>query len=629
MNLNDTSCPPDSACTLPPGSSAPEIRLQTQVCVVGGGMAGLCAALASARMGVKTLLLQDRPVLGGNASSEVRMWICGAHGPHNKETGILEELQLANHFGNETLNYPMWDHVLYGAAHAQDGLDLHLNAAVCEVHMDGPERIRAVRAWHLTRQCWLHVEAEAFLDCSGDSVLRLSGAPCRWGREAKSATGEAQARETADRRTMGNTILIQLRKIDAEDHRPFRVPSWALPVDAQTFPHREANMKPTGHNFWWLELGGMDDTLADADQLRDRLLALAYGVWGYIKNHPDGRGHEWELEWIGSLPGKRENVRYEGDHILAQEDIESGGRFPDIIAHGGWTMDDHPPEGMMHAGTDTTHYPAPSPYGIPYRALYSRVVKNLWFAGRNISATHMAMSSTRVMGTTSTLGQAAGTAAAIAVQKSCDNREVYTHHLERLQRSLLDQDQWLPGCLRPVPRISRPGTATFSASAGDPEVLRSGYDRPLGDDNHRWDAKAGDWVAYAWDAPVEIERVRIIADSRLQDVKRMPCQYPQKSRPLHMPPNLPRDFRIEVEGASGEWTLATRVVDNHRRLIVWKPSEPLQAKGLRLVIERGWDEDPARRISLFAFDVGLPGETGPLEACDWPQARQAKGGLTA
>ena len=624
--MNDANCPPDSSCTLPLGSHAPEETLHAKVCVVGGGIAGLCAALASARMGVDTILVQDRPVLGGNASSEVRMWICGAHGPDNKESGYLEEIQLANLRANPDLNYAVWDHTLYGIAHQQPHLRLILNAAVCEVGMADAKTIGHVRALHLTRQRWLKIHAGAFLDCSGDSILRLSGAPCRWGREAKSSSHEGQAQAKADRRTMGNTILIQLRKVGEDSHRPFHAPDWALPVDATTFPHREGNMRPTGHNFWWLELGGMEDSIEDADALRDRLLALAYGVWAYIKNHPDGRARGWDLEWIGSLPGKRENVRYEGDHILTQEDIESAGKFPDLIAHGGWTMDDHPPGGILHAGTDTTHYPAPSPYGIPYRCLYSRTVRNLWFAGRNISCTHMAMSSTRVMGTTATLGQAAGTAAAIAIQQGCDNRGVYTHHLERLQRRLMDQDQWLPGRLRPLPAPSRPGLATLAASAGDPECLRDGLDRPQNGDKHRWDGKAGDWVAYRWREAMEITRVRLVGDSQLANVKRMPCSYPVKESESRLPDSLPRDLRFELLDAQGTWHEIGRILDNAKRLIVWRPETPPRGHGLRVVLERGWGDG---RIGIFGFEVGEAAPSGPIEACDWPDGRKAKGGLSA
>lgn len=620
--MNDAQTPADSACTLPYASAAPTDPLAYEVCVVGGGMAGLCAALAAARGGARTALIQDRPVLGGNASSEVRMWICGAHGPDNKETGYLEELQLANLRLNPRLSYSVWDTVLYGAARMQPNLDLYLNCAVCEVRMESPARIAGVRAWHLTRHRWLDVGARAFIDCSGDSILRLGGAPCRWGREARAATGESKARAVADRRTMGNTILIQLREIPPGAHRPFVPPAWALPVDAATFPHREGKMTPTGHNFWWLELGGMHDSLADGDQLRDRLLALAYGVWAYIKNHPDGRGHAWELEWIGSLPGKRENVRYEGDHTLTQTEIDGRGRFPDVIAHGGWTMDDHPPAGIEHSGTDTTHHPAPSPYGIPYRCLYSRTVENLWFAGRNISATHMALSSTRVMATCALLGQAAGTAAAIAIAHGCDNRGVFARHLDRLQRRLMDQDQWLPGRLRPIAPDSVPGVARYTASRGDPDVLRDGFDRPQDDDSHRWEGRAGDWIAAHWEQPRPIARVRLVGDSRLDDVKRMPCSYPLAGHAVAMPAPLPRDLRLERLTGDGRWETVARVTDNTRRCVIWELAEPVTAPGLRVVLERAWGDAPDQAIGLFALEFGDPAPTGPIVEVAWPEPFQ-------
>ncbi len=616
---------PDTDCTLPVASPAPTEERTVPVCIVGGGMAGLCAALATARSGVETLLVQDRAVLGGNASSEVRMWICGAHGPTNKETGYLEEIQLANMRRNPELKYPVWDSVLYGVARCQENLALLLSCAVCEVEMNGEKRIAAVWAWHMTRQKWIRIKAEAFLDCSGDSILRLSGASCRWGREAKEATRERCAMEKADRHTMGNTVLIQLREIDPEDHTPFVPPSWALPVDETTFPNRAKNMKPTGHNFWWLELGGLEDTLEDADSLRDRLIALAYGVWNYIKNHPDGRGRSWELEWIGALPGKRENVRYEGDHLLKQEEIEAKGKFPHLIGHGGWTMDDHPPGGIEHLGKDTTHYPAPSPYGIPYRCLYSNKVKNLWFAGRNISATHMALSSTRVMATCSVLGQAAGTAAAIAIQHGCNNRGVFANHLERLQRRLLDHDQWLPGKLRPIAPLSQPARSTYRASTGDADILRDGQDRPTKTEKHRWDGKAGDWIEISWVKEQMIRRVRITGDSQIHRTKQMPCSYPKKGLNRHIPDPLPRDLRLEVKKRDGSWKTVDRIIDNEKRCIRRELPHAVRTKALRLVLERPWGEAEGQRVSLFAFEAGDPEPVGAIpegafpEAWDWEE----------
>jgi hypothetical protein len=351
--------------------------VSADLCVVGGGMAGLCAALAAARNGLRTVLVQDRPVLGGNASSEIRMWICGAIGSDNKETGILEELMLKNLYLNPFLQYPQWDHVLYGACLEQKNLTTLLNCSIMDVATDA-NRITSVRGWHLTGQCYYEIHAKLYADCSGDSVLRISGADYRRGREGREEFHESLGPEVPDENTMGNSILIQLRETDT--HRPFIPPDWAYRYMEETVPKRE--LTPKGHNFWWIEIGGTRDTISDADAIRDELLKTAYGVWAYIKNHPDGRGHNWELDWIGSLPGKRENVRYLGDHVLTQNDVRTEGRFDDIVAYGGWPMDDHHPAGIDYPGDPTNFHPAPSPFGIPYRSLYSRNVENLFFAGR-------------------------------------------------------------------------------------------------------------------------------------------------------------------------------------------------------------------------------------------------------
>lgn len=626
-DFRSETCNATADVTVPAGSSAPSETHRYQVVVVGGGLAGLCAALSSARAGVRTALIQDRAVLGGNASSEVRMWALGAHGADNRETGIMEEIRLANLCANPDRRFSVWDQVLYGLAREQEHLDLYLSSAVCELSMAGDDRIDAIRAWHLTRQCWLQIHAEAFIDCSGDSILRLSGAACRWGREAKSASGEPHAQDQADRRTMGNTILIQLREIDPAHHRPYRAPKWALPVDDETFPTRK--LMPTGHNFWWLELGGEHDSIADADRLRDDLTALAHGVWAYIKNHPDGRGHAWELEWIGALPGKRENVRYEGDHILTEDDIVAEGRFEDLIAHGGWTMDDHPPAGIYHQGKATTHHAAPSPYGIPYRSLYSHNVRNLWFAGRNISATHMAMSSTRVMATCATLGQAAGSAAAIAIQQGCDNRGVYQDHLDRLQRRLLDQDQWLPARRRPVSPLTAAAAVSVigwasADQATDPGVLTDGIDRRQDGDWHRALLAPGAVITFTWDQPESISRLRLTGDSKLSMIKTMPCSFPLAGNRQAMPATLPRDLRIEVSDDGTTWREVTRIEDNDRRLIDWRPTEPVTAAALRVVLERGWGEADDAAIGVFACEVGEPEPAGAVESFPWPAGVAAK-----
>ncbi len=571
------------------------------VCVIGGGMAGLCAAIAAARGGAKTALVHDRPVLGGNASSEVRMWICGAHGKHNKETGILEEIQLENQWRNPTLNYSIWDSVLWGKAAFQPNLSLFLNAAVAEAETED-DTITAVRAYQSTSQTWHTIQSKYFVDCSGDSILAaLTPALFRQGREARAEFGEDIQPSQADSKTMGNTLLIQLRRTDDVQH--FTPPDWAYRFTSpEDLPHRMNGVQAA--NFWWIEIGGLQDTIKDAESIASELHKITYGVWDYIKNRAPGREQaaNWAIEWMGSLPGKRENRRYIGDHILTQNDVRDGGGFNDIIAYGGWSMDDHHPAGLYYSGEPTNYHAAPSPYGIPYRSLYSRNISNLLFAGRNISVTHAALSSTRVMATCAIIGQAAGTAAALCTKFSCVPRALSSGvRLRELQKTLMDSDCWLPGLLRP--RSELVGVAQLYGG-GSTERLRDGVEREREGENHAWETPLGGSVEYRWTEPVNIAGARLVFDSNLANEKRMPCSYPQKAGAHRVPTSLVKSFRIETCNTNGTWNVAHRSTRNIQRLVV----APLETKvtGLRLVVEETWGANGARVFSFEPQECYVP-----------------------
>ena len=553
--------------------------------VVGGGMAGLCAAVAAARNGAKTLIIQDRPMFGGNASSEIRMWICGAHGPNRKETGLLEELQLDNLYFNPELHYTIWDDVMYNFVRQQPNLSMLLNSSVESVEVEDG-KIRSVTAWNLVEYTRYRVEGKLFADCSGDGILRLSGAKYRMGRESRDEFDEPHAPKHADKKTMGNSILIQLRR--TKTHRPFRAPEWAYHYTDETAPKR--HLMPEGNNFWWMEFGGVRDTIADAEEIRDELYRIAYGVWEYIKNHPDGRGKEWELDWIGSLPGKRESVRFVGDHVLSQKEVEAGGDFPDAVCYGGWTMDDHHPEAIYYPGAPTIFHPAPSPFGIPYRSLYSVNIDNLFFAGRQISTTHMALSSTRVMATTAMLGQAVGTAAALATRYNETPRGIYERHLDELQQTLLDQDQFIPNIPRRVSPLSLKGTISH-------ELLRSGRDRDWDDGKQGVEFAAGTGASYTFAEPETISGVRLVFDSDLSDLKRQ-LNVEDADMLRTMPAQLPRVFRIEGV-VDGKIRQLARVTENHHRFVKLA-FEPVACSEVKLVLEEGWSDRPMR---VFDFEV--------------------------
>lgn len=566
------------------------------VCVIGGGMAGLCAAIASARNGARTCLVQDRPMLGGNASSEVRMWVCGAHGRHNKEAGILEEIQLENCYRNPSLNYSVWDSVLWSKAHYQPGLTLLLNASCIDAQMEGA-RIKSVEVWQLTSQTKYAIEAAQFIDCSGDSILApLTGALCRHGREGRDEFHEDIEPMVADEKTMGNSLLIQWRLCDGP--QPYTPPRWAYKfMRPEDIPNRmkEGGTNPT--NFWWMELGGLVDTVADAEMIRDQLLCVAYGVWDYIKNYAPQRekAANWALEWVGMLPGKRENRRYVGDHIMTQNDVRAGGKFDDVVAYGGWSMDDHHPAGMLYPGKPTIFHPAPSPYGIAYRTLYSKNIDNLLFAGRNISVTHAALSSTRVMGTCSILGQAAGTAAALCIRHGCSPRAIYHEHIKELQHILMDDDSWLPGLVRPVGELTRSGALTGPGQGV--ELLRDGHDRDREDEVHAWEGELGAKLEYRWESPQYIGGIRLLFDSNLNNTKRMACNYPQRGDRSMVPASLVREYRIDVSEDGQTWRSFHHEKNNYQRLV--RLGAGVRVRGVRLVPLATWGD---QKVRIFGFE---------------------------
>jgi len=572
---------------------------QTDICVIGGGMAGLCAAVAAARHGASVILMHERPVLGGNASSEVRMHICGADRgasiPNMRETGILEELRLANLARNPQMNYSIWDTLLYELAAFTPGLTPLLNCTCLDAEMGG-KRIDSVTGWQLTTETFHTVKAKIFLDCSGDGILALlTGAEFRMGREGRNEFGESIAPEQADSRTMGMTCVFAARQYDAS--RPFAPPAWAedYPSD-DDLPYGAGGHDEFGMGYWWIELGGEDHGIRDTERLRDELLKIVFGVWDHIKNHGDHGAENWALDWIEFLPGKRESRRFIGDHILTQNDIEAAGRFPDIVAYGGWSMDDHHPAGiravkMGHPAT--IFHPAPSPYGIPYRCLYSRNIGNLLFAGRNASCTHAAMSSTRVMGACGAMGQAAGTAAALAVTHGGLPRDV-NDRIDDLQQLLLRDDCYLPG----VPQRFEPLTMTAEllASRGDPTPLRDGVNRPVGDNIHAWPCQVGDRVSYTFPKASHVSEATLIVDSAL-DKNIFFSRYADYGQLTAPPPVLPKTFRLEGL-QNDEWHTLRQITDNHQRLVRLPVNETVEA--IRFTLDGTWGGEASR---LYAFYI--------------------------
>jgi hypothetical protein len=572
------------------------------LCVVGGGLAGMCTALAAARHGAKVILMQDRPVLGGNASSECRVQISGAARggaiPHVRETGILEELRLENLYRNPHEIFTIQDTVFYEKLQFEPNLDLLLNCSCQDVEMDG-NRIVSVTGWQLTTETKHTVKADLFADCSGDGILApLTGAEFRVGREARSEYGESIAPEEADDKTMGMTMLFFSREYDTP--QPFEPPDWAYTFeDCDDMPYGEQGHRRWTCGYWWVELGGEYDSIHDTEKLRDELLKISYGVWDHLKNHCEHKEQltNYAIDWVQFLPAKRESRRYVGEHVLTQNDVEAEGRFEDIVAYGGWTMDDHHPAGFWSVKTGepaTIFHPAPSPYGIPYRSLYSVNVENLMFAGRNASASHAAMSSTRLMGTCAVMGQAAGTAAAMAVERDVNPEDV-KDHMDELQQTLLRDDCYLPWVQQEFGPLTMESQLT--ANQGDPEPVRDGWGRQIEEDPHAWVAHPGDHVAYVFPEKAHVEDISLVLDSEL--AKRISHSWngDRLNAIWSIPPVMPRRFHIDglIEG---KWQTLQEVDKHHQRFVRIDLDRELE--GVRFVLDETWGSDASR---VYAFYV--------------------------
>lgn len=491
------------------------IEEKYQVVVVGGGLAGLCAAVASARQGAKTVLLHDRPVLGGVASSEMRVTVHGggAHHAYGREGGIISEILAAERAGNhETTNEGGWtnsvfDMACYNIANREPNLTLYLNTTVADVMLDGGpwalaleakrqpthtqrgyyfrpaagdgKRITAVKAQVGNAELMRVVAGDIFIDCTGDGVLaHLGGCEWRMGSEGKNEFQELHAPAVASTDTMGNSIHIRAK--DMGRPCPYTPPDWAVKHSDPDYFYKQGR-PPTDvrGGYWWIEIGMPWHTIHDNETIRHELTRHALGVWDWMKNHDPvmkGRCKNFALDFIGQVPGKRESRRIAGLTFLNENDIVANTAHPDEIAHGGWFIDLHTPGGLLaktsepHAAegyAQHTDYAVKSyvgPYGIPLGVCIARDLDNLFMAGRCVSVSRAALGTVRVMGTTALMGQACGTAAAVAVREKSTPARVRTTHMGEIQQTLLRGDVFLPHIERRDEKDLAPRAAVKASS---------------------------------------------------------------------------------------------------------------------------------------------------------------------
>jgi len=629
-------------------------NLGCDVLVAGGGAAGVPCALAAARCGAKVILCQDRPVLGGNASSEVRMHIVGANGTGRfdrgreleteaREGGIIEEIRLENCVRNPQRSASLFDLILYDKCRMESNLTLMLNTTITGVEKDGTRITTAIGERQSTEDRF-KIRASVFIDCTGDGRLAAeAGAGFMEGRESIEMFGESLAVTQEDHHRLGSTILLQARKHDRP--MPFTPPVWARRFSQQDLRLRlyatPGEEEPTHeYGYWWAEWGGTLDTIKDNESIRDELLAVALGIWDHVKNGPseehthDDRNDDpfqashWALDWIGFLPGKRESRRFVGQHILTEQDVVVSREFHDAIAYGGWSLDLHPPEGIDVVDQEPCRqHPVPYLYDIPLSCCIARDIPNLMFAGRNLSATHVAFSSTRVMATCAVVGQGVGTAAAYAAHHDVSPNQLTANELAvtAIQQRLLRDDVWLVGRSNADPRdLAR--TATISASSELPGAeasnVISGVTRSVHGDRgappsrrqegtHRWMSDPADglpvWLQLEWNSTVIVGELQLIFDTGQHRhltlshhdgyTRRMQWGEPQQETVC--------DYSIEICDGDLQWETVVNATGNHQRLCRHRLSDPKPALKVRIHVKKtnGLDHARIAEVRVYGDDL--------------------------
>ena len=604
------------------------------VVVIGGGFSGVCAAIAAAREGVKVAIVQNRPVFGGTGSSETRMHIVGANchssKPNLRETGILEEILLENKRRNPYANFPIFDMIVWEKVTSEPNITAFLNTNIDNVVMTGTTITAVIGHQNTTETQWT-IRGEIFIDATGHGTVGvMAGAASRIGSESRYEFNEPTAPEEANSYTMGNTIMFAAT--DRGEPVEFIKPVWAntyTEEDLKNRPHVDhvcshsdggeiaefdstKNRLPEFSNvdagYWWIELGGdYDDIIAQSEQIRDDLLKVLYGVWDHIKNQGDHGAQNLDLEWVSMVPGYRESRRLEGDYLLNENDIRANRVFDDAVAYGAWPMDNHVPGGAKSLEiTPSKVYNFEGHYSIPYRCFYSRNVDNLMMAGRDVSASKMAFSSLRVMGTCAVGGQAAGTAAALAVQNGCSPRQVGQLYIRQLQQKLLKNDCYIPGHSNLDEKdLARTATITTSSQieGGEGENVINGISRSMGEDTNCWISEAltqPQSICLTLQNTAKVQEVRLTFDTDLShEIMPSLIKNVRKRQVKFLPLELVKTYRVELL-RNGNVVAAQDVQNNHQRLNILQ-FDPVDCDAVQVTVLETYGCEAARIFEIRIY----------------------------
>ncbi len=596
---------------------SPEIKDKGRydVVVVGGGSAGCAAAVSAARHGSKVAFVQDRPVLGGNGSEEIRVPVCGdtSGGKYEPaDTGIVEEF------------YPV--HAMTGNSkelevivRAEKKIDLFLNTRATGVQMKDKANIASVVALNVRTGERMRFSAPLFIDCTGHGWVGFyAGAEYKQGEDSRDDYGEVTAPLKATTRTMGNSLNGNvIRSVDTPVE--FRAPDWAYkwtkPEDFEPLDSHKRQKVDRPPNFdlqsrgngrqpkpndpngavsgaWWVEYGGVVDTIKDAEKIRDELFRINVGLWDYAKNYnPKTKeaNANRELAWINYVPGTRESRRLIGDYVMTEKEYTDLTVHEDTVAYTGWGADIHHPEGFWVKGNDCIHYYRDKKASIPFRTLYSKNIDNLMMAGRCHSATHIAMGGTRIARTCCEMGHATGVAAAMIKKYDKMPRSLCKDHVNELQQILLKEGAYLIGVPnRDSADLAMKAKASASSSFRDekkgivlgPENVNNGWNRAISGVRNAWvldpKEKLPQWVQIDLPSPETINCVHVSFQNRKI---------------------LAADFDVQVD-VSGEWkTVAEGAGNSDRRRVL--RFDPVKTGKVRLVLKRALGEVGVCEIRIY------------------------------
>ncbi|MBE6612313.1 MAG: FAD-dependent oxidoreductase [Ruminococcaceae bacterium] len=563
--------------------------------IAGGGVGSIAAAITAARYGLKTALVHDRPVLGGNGSDEANVTLEGAAHRGYHETGVVYELKNYRHAHNIT-----WSKTFRIFTEAEENLTVFDNTLVSDVVMDG-SRITGVRAVNTMTLDESAFSADLFVDGTGDAWLGYyAGAAYRIGREAKFQHNEAFAPDIADGNTMSGCAMRSRNNggfghgfcgyyAEETDHPvEYIPPAWAAKLpEGDELGRKPSNL---GSGSWWLEMPNDYDDIFESEYVRDAQIRMGAGYYNWLKNSWEGREQvkNYRLVAFGTYNAKRESRRLIGDYIISENDFVEGKTFPDAVTFCGWNIDVHHVDGIFSGkgGLFTLNRKCPiTP--IPLRALYSKNIDNLMMVGRCISVTHIGLGPTRVMLTGGTMGAAVATAAHLCKKYGKLPRGLVSAHIDELQQLLLKDGMFIPGAVNHDPAdlaLSAAITADSAAEGCEPACVINGRTRKTDGEPYAWvsAAPAPQSITLTFDGEKTVRQVRVTSDIPF-------AEYTYGYRAMPVLRDLVTEFTVSLLTEDG-WREVCHVTDNIHRLAM-VDFAPTKASAVKLTVLKTLDSD--------------------------------------